>query len=229
MMIFSVRRKAWCAFVVACSSVVLAGSLAARSQTAKPAVNAAVNANAQGWQPLFDGKTLTNWEPTKFTAEGPVTVEDGRIILSTGRSITGITWAGPELPKTNYELALQAMRVEGSDFFAGITFPVADSFCSLILGGWGGSVVGLSSINGMDASENDTSQSVTFENGRWYNVRIRVTPEKIESWLDDRQIITQELKGNKVDIRLEVELSKPLGIASWKTKAALRDIRLRRL
>jgi hypothetical protein len=37
------------------------------------------------------------------------------------------------------------------------------------------------------------------------------------------------LKGNKVDIRLEVELSKPLGIASWKTKAALRDIRLRRL
>jgi hypothetical protein len=229
MMIFNVRRKAWSAFVVTCSSLVLAGSLAARPQTAKPAVNTGVNANAQGWQPLFDGKTLTNWEPTKFTAEGPVTVEDGRIILSTGRSITGITWAGPELPKTNYELALQAMRVEGSDFFAGITFPVADSFCSLILGGWGGSVVGLSSINGMDASENDTSQSVTFENGRWYNVRIRVTPEKIESWLDDRQIITQELKGNKVDIRLEVELSKPLGIASWKTKAALRDIRLRRL
>jgi hypothetical protein len=223
MMILSVRRKAWGALVVACSSVVLVGSLAARPQTAKPA------ADAQGWQPLFDGKTLTNWEPTKFTAEGPVTVEDGRIILSTGRNITGITWAGPELPKTNYELALQAMRVEGSDFFAGITFPVADSFCSLILGGWGGSVVGLSSINGMDASENDTSQSVTFENGRWYNVRIRVTPGKIESWLDDRQIITQGLKGNKVDIRLEVELSKPLGIASWKTKAALRDIRLRRL
>jgi hypothetical protein len=231
MMILTARRNAWCALVVAYASIVLAGSLGARPQTAKPAPagERASIANDQGWQPLFDGKTLTNWEPTKFTAEGPVTVEDGRIILSTGRSITGITWAGPELPKTNYELALQAMRVEGSDFFAGITFPVADSFCSLILGGWGGSVVGLSSINGMDASENDTSQSVTFENGRWYNVRIRVTPEKIESWLDDRQIINQELKDNKIDIRLEVELSKPLGIASWKTKAALRDIRLRRL
>lgn len=230
MVILIAPRKAWCAFVASCSLVVLAGSLAATAQTAKPAPagGRASMANDQGWQPLFDGKTLTNWQATKFTAEGPVTVEDGRIILSTGRSITGITWAGPELPKTNYELALQAMRVEGSDFFAGVTFPVADSFCSLILGGWGGSTVGLSSINGMDASENDTSQSVTFENGRWYNVRIRVTPEKIESWLDDRQIITQELKGNKIDIRLEVELSKPLGIASWKTKAALRDIRLRR-
>jgi Domain of Unknown Function (DUF1080) len=182
-----------------------------------------------GWQPLFDGKTLADWEATKFVAEGPVRVEDGRIILEPGRNITGINWTGSALPTTNYELALQAMRVEGSDFFAGITFPVDESFCSLILGGWGGSVVGLSSINGMDASENDTSQSVEFENGRWYAVRIRVTPAKIEAWLDDRQIITQELKEHKIDTRLEMELSKPLGIASYKTRAALRDIRLKRL
>jgi hypothetical protein len=182
-----------------------------------------------GWQPLFDGKTLTNWQPAKLTAQGAVKVDDGRIVLETGRSMTGITWAGPALPTTNYEIALQAMRVEGSDFFAGVTFPVDDSFCSLILGGWGGSVVGLSSINGMDASENDTSQSVEFQNGRWYSARIRVTPAKIEAWLDDKPIISQDLKGNKIDIRLEMELSKPLGIASWKTKSALRDIRLKKL
>jgi hypothetical protein len=143
--------------------------------------------------------------------------------------MTGITWAGATLPTTNYEIALEAMRVEGRDFFAGVTFPVDGSSCSLILGGWGGSVVGLSSINGQDASQNDTSQSIEFENGRWYTVRLRVTPAKIEAWLDDRQIITQDLKGNKIDIRLEMDLSKPLGVASWKTKSALRDIRLRRL
>jgi hypothetical protein len=194
---------------------------AARPQTAKPADG--------GWQPLFDGKTMTGWQTSKFSAEGSVRVEDGRMVLDIGKSMTGITWAGEALPATNYEIALQAMRVEGRDFFAGVTFPVDGSFCSLILGGWGGSVVGLSSINGRDASENDTSQSVEFQNGRWYSVRIRVTPEKIEAWLDDRQIITQDLKGNKVDIRIEMELSKPLGVASWKTKAALRDIRLRRL
>lgn len=119
-----------------------------------------------GWQPLFDGKTLANWQTTKFAGDGGVTVENGQIILGTGRPLTGITWAGAELPTTNYEVALEAMRVEGRDFFAGVTFPVADSFCSLILGGWGGTVIGLSSINGMDASENETSQSMEFESGR---------------------------------------------------------------
>jgi hypothetical protein len=187
------------------------------------------SASDQLWRPIFDGKTLTNWQATKFTGEGAVRVENGQIILEAGRSLTGITWIGPELPTTNYEIALQAMRVEGSDFFAGVTFPVADSFCSLILGGWGGTVVGLSSINGMDASENETSQSVQFESGRWYSIRIRVSPATIEAWLDERQIISQSLKGNKIGTRFEVDLSRPLGVASWQTKAALRDLRLRRL
>ena len=179
--------------------------------------------------PLFDGKTLTNWQPSKFYGQGPVTVENGDIILAAGKDLTGITWSGSALPTTNYELTLQARRLEGRDFFAGVTFPVGASFCSLILGGWGGSIVGLSSINGIDASENTTSQSIDFELQKWYDVRIRVTPEKIDSWLDGKHIIEQDLKGNQISVRIEVEPSQPLGIASWRTKAGIRQIRLRRL
>ena len=89
------------------ASLLAVGALAAaaRPQTAKPA--------DAGWQPLFDGKTLTSWQPSKFSAEGAVKVEDERIVLDTGKSMTGITWAGATLPTTNYEIALQAMRVEG--------------------------------------------------------------------------------------------------------------------
>jgi hypothetical protein len=206
---------------------VLAGALLLLP--AAPARAQAGGTGEPGWQPLFDGKTLTNWKPTKFIGEGAVKVENGQIVMEPGNDLTGITWAGPELPATSYELALQAMRVEGSDFFAGVTFPVGDSACSLILGGWGGSVVGLSSINGMDASENETSQSMEFESGRWYSIRIRVTPAGIQAWLDDRQIVDVSLKGNSVDTRIEVEPSRPLGVAAWRTKSALRDIRLRRL
>ena len=207
--------------VLALLIVTTAACTPAFSQSAKPAPAAG--------EPLFDGKTLGSWRPSKFFGQGTVTIEDRAIILGSGKDLTGVTWAGPALPTTNYELTLQARRLEGRDFFAGITFPVGDSFCSLILGGWGGEIVGLSSINGMDASENATSQSIAFELQRWYTVRIRVTPAKIESWLDDRQIIDQELKGNTFGVRIEVEPSQPLGIASWRTKAALRDIRLRKL
>jgi len=182
-----------------------------------------------GWQALFDGKALGSWQASKFGGDGSVRVENGQIILDTGKPFTGITWAGSDLPKTNYEIALQAMRVEGRDFFAGITFPVGDSFCSLILGGWGGTVIGLSSVNGEDASQNQTSQSMDFEQGRWYNVRIRVTDATIETWLDDRQIIKQDLQGNKITIRMEMEPSLSLGIASYRTKSALRDLRMRKL
>src|SRR5688572_9521523 len=182
------------------------------------------------WQPLFDGKTLNNWQRTKFGGEGAVTVEDGQIVLEMGGAdLTGITWTGAALPKTTYELALQAMRLDGNAFFAGITFPVADSFCSLILGGWAGTVVGLSSIDGMDASENETSQSIRFDDRRWYDVRIRVTPARIQAWLDQKQIIDQDITGKKIDTRVEVELSQPLGVAAWRTKSAVRNIRLRRL
>jgi hypothetical protein len=196
-----------------------AGILGDRHEARKP--------RQSEWQPLFDGKTLNNWQPTKFGGEGAVRVEDGQIILEMGGAdLTGITWTGPQLPKTNYELALQAMRLDGHDFFAGITFPVADSFCSLILGGWAGTV---SSIDGMDASENETSQSIAFDDRRWYDVRIRVTPEKIQAWLDERKIIDQDITGKKIDTRAEVDLSQPLGVAAWRTRSAVRNIRLRRL
>ena len=37
----------------------------------------------------------------------------------------------------DYELRLEAKRVEGGDFFCGLTFPVGKEYCTLILGGWG--------------------------------------------------------------------------------------------
>ena len=212
-------RKSRSLSLVFTAAILVAGSGTALSQ-AQP---------SPAGEPLFDGKTLTNWQPSKFHGQGAVTIETGDIILAAGKDLTGITWSGPALPTTNYELTLQARRLEGRDFFAGVTFPVGDSFCSLILGGWGGTVVGLSSIDGIDASENSTSQSIDFELQRWYRVRIRVTPEKIESWLDDKQIIDLPLKNRQISVRIEVEPSQPLGIASWRTKGALRDIRLRRL
>jgi len=106
---------------------------------------------------------------------------------------------------------------------------VKDSHCSLILGGWGGGVVGLSSLDGMDASSNETTQYIEFQNNRWYHVRVRVTPKRIKAWLDGKKIVDVNIENREVDIRIEMEECLPFGIATWSTTGAIRNIRLRKL
>jgi len=118
------------------------------------------------------------------------------------------------------------MRVDGTDFFCGMTFPVGKDPCTLIVGGWGGTVVGLSSINGMDASENETTTLMQFEKNRWYNIRLKVADGKILVLIDDEVAVDFAIGDNMISIRPEVELSKPFGICSWHTTAALRKIKL---
>lgn len=177
---------------------------------------------------LFDGKTLTGWKAAAFGGEGKVLVKDGTIVMERGDSMTGIVWTGKP-PRTNFEVALEGMRLEGSDFFCTTTFPVGKEYCSLVMGGWGGTVVGLSNVNHYDASDNPTSTFEPFKDNTWYRVRIRVSDAKIEAWIDDKQVVKQVRKGNTFGIRSEVDLCCPLGISTWCTKGAVRNIRLREL
>jgi len=177
---------------------------------------------------LFDGKTLGKWAITDFGGQGNVYVKEGSIFLEMGNDMTGINWTGPVV-RMNYEISLEAKRVTGSDFFCGLTFPVGDNPCSLILGGWGGEVCGLSNLDYYDAANNETTRIISFEQGRWYYVRLRVTPNKIEAWVDDEKIVDVVTTDRKVDIRPEVDLSQPLGIATWQTAGAVRNIHLQTL
>jgi hypothetical protein len=180
-----------------------------------------------GWQELFNGGTLSGWRVSEFAAGGDVAVRDGVIHLGMGYGCTGITYDG-DVPRDNYEVELEGQRVSGSDFWCGLTFPVDDDCLTLILGGWGGSLVGLSCLDHEDASENETSRIVSFDDGRWYQVRIRVAGDRVRVWLDGRELIDVSVTGRKLEIRPEVEPSVPLGIATWETHGAIRWIRLRR-
>jgi hypothetical protein len=189
---------------------------------------ASAPADSLGWNYLFDGETLDGWEITNFGPQGPVYVSGGSIILEMGDGTTGIT-IKKKFPTMNYEVELEARKISGNDFFCGMTFPVEESFCSLIVGGWSGPVVGLSSIDDLDASENETQVLKKFEHDRWYKIRLKVTPGKIEAWIDEEQVVNFETAGRRLSIRPEVGLSRPFGIASWRTTAALRDIKVRDL
>ena len=214
------RINGFCSIVL----VILLPGCSGSGSKAKPVLSETVD-EVKDSTLLFDGETLNGWEVTNFGPQGPVYVSGGAIILGMGDGCTGITWK-KDFPTDNYRITLEAKRVEGIDFFCGITFPVGDSPCSFIVGGWAGSVVGLSSINKMDASENETTTLMNFEKGRWYNICLAVHNDTIKASIDDKVVVDFVIGSNELSIRPEVELSRPFGIASWQTTAAIRNIRV---
>jgi hypothetical protein len=200
--------------------------------TQPAAANAAATATAKAqpqWQNLFDGKTMGKWKVAEFGGHGEVRVEDGKLILPAGEGVTGVAWDGDPPLKMDYELSVEAQRVDGHDFFCTITFPVDKASASLVCGGWGGGVCGISSLNGMDASENETTKYRSFDTGKWYTLSLRVTQDSIRAWVDDDPIVDVATKGKEISTRPDIDECKPLGLASWRTTGAIRSVKIRPL
>ena len=189
-----------------------------------------------GWLPLFDGESLAGWSLPVYGGDGEVDVQEGNIVIGRGALMTGIRYE-KEFPKVNYEIQYEARRVQGYDFFASCTFPVKESFCTFINGGWGGGTTGLSSIDGYDASENPSSLYYNYLDNIWYRFRIRVTDDiiqvwitpqdKEENWGEEQSIIELRLEGKTISTRLEVDKYKPLAFTTWVTEGHLRNIKYR--
>ena len=211
------------------TAALLNGCCTKMPDTGKPASTS--KPDKDGWISLFDGKTLGQWAETDFSGKGEVSVDKkGNLVIGMGIELTGVHWTGKDYPKLNYEINLDAKRTQGSDFFCALTFPYGESNASLILGGWGGALIGISSIDDFDASENETGDVYVFEENHWYKIKLRVTKEKLEAWVDDKQIVDLEIENRKISMRTgEIELSAPLGIATYSTTGVIRNIRLRKL
>lgn len=189
---------------------------------------AAGEAAPMPWQSLFDGTALGAWATTEFGGEGEVAVRDVRLQLGLGNPLTGATWRGP-LPHGDYELELLARRELGNDFFCGLTFPVGAGHLTLVLGGWGGSVCGLSSLDGLDASRNATRTLRHFAAGRDYRIHLTVRTDRIAVLVDGEPLLAIDPRRHALSLRPEVELSRPLGLASFATAASFAELRWRPL
>ena len=191
------------------------------------AVAATLAAQTPEYKTLFDGKSLEGWREAAYKGHAGIHVTDGAIVLEPGSPMTGATWTG-SFPTANYELRFEAARQQGNDFFASVTFPVGDSFCTWVTGGWGGDIVGLSSLDGWDAADNETRNYFTFETSRWYRFRLQVAGDRIQAWIDDKQVVNVDIAGRRVGLRFEdMKMSAPLGFASYLTKGAVRKIEYR--
>lgn len=180
---------------------------------------------------LLNGEDLGDWEITQFGGEGEVFIdEEKNLEFGFGAVMTGVNWKGEVPALTNYEISFDAMKLDGYDFFCALTFPVKDSHATYVLGGWGGGVVGISSVDDLNASENETMNIEGFENDRWYRIKVRVTDDRLEAWLDDDQMVDLSLKNKKISLLPgDIELSVPIGLASFQTRSQFRNIVWRNL
>lgn len=179
---------------------------------------------------LFNGTSLDNWSKTDYAGKGEIFIDNNQtLVMEMGATLSGIHWTGDDLPVENYEIGLQARRTMGSDFFCGLTFPYKDSHATLILGGWGGSLIGISSIDDFDASENETGDAYIFEEKEWYNIRLEVMETKLKVFINGETVIDADVAGKKVAMRVgEIEMSVPLGITTYGTTGEFKNIVLRK-
>ncbi len=203
---------------------VLAGCGRSVQEVAEPA----------SWE-LLSPVHAAGWRSAGIPEQGAAVVREGEIHLEAGLPMTGIAfagWAAAGLPGTGYAVEYEAMRVDGEDIFGMLTFPVAShgAHATFVLGGWGGTLTGISSIDFADASENSTRGEQRFANGRWYHVRLEVRPDDLRAWVDGRIVVNAGIKGRKVGLRPGfIDHCLPFGFASWNTEARIRAVRVEKL
>ncbi|MCB1093953.1 MAG: hypothetical protein KDN22_00055 [Verrucomicrobiae bacterium] len=178
---------------------------------------------SQHWQVV---KTIAGNAGVEFT-------EDGVCRILDGEPISAIRYEGPwELPVTNYEIVYEARRVDGPDFFAALTFPVNSlgSCATFVPGGWGGSVTGISCIDDIDASANETTSTYTYPAGEWFTFRIEVRPDVLKVWNGSAIIVKAPLAGKKISLRHgDIEECAPFGLSTYMTVGEVRKIVIRSL
>ncbi|MBM4042403.1 MAG: DUF1080 domain-containing protein, partial [Planctomycetes bacterium] len=185
------------------------------------------------WVSLFDGRTLEGWkvaDGSVFEGHGTVTVEDGLILLGEGKTFTGGAWTKP-FPRTGYEVAMQVQRFKGREAgLCNIVLPVGKSGCILSVGGFGGAIVGLTFVDGQTAEKNVTRRRMAFDQERWYDIRLRVTTDKVEAWVGDEQVVDLPLAEHELKLPGGYGALEPFGVYAERSgRTALRNIRLLRL
>ena len=180
------------------------------------------------WVSLVDATRIKHWKFIDFGGREAFEVKSGELTVEAGYPLAGFVYSG-EFPKDHYELELEAQKVSGTDFFCLVTFPVKDEFCSFVVGGWGGTVSGISCVDQVDASENETKTVKKFEYDRWYKIRIQVTPKRLRCWIDNAPAVDLPLEGVKLSLRTDVDNTKPLSICSFETISRWKNIRLKSL
>ncbi len=182
------------------------------------------------WQDLFDGKTLDGWQAAGDEAtRGEVRLESGQIILNPGSPKTTVAWTS-EFPARDYEVEVEAMRVEGRDAFCTIGLPLGEEQAQVAVG-WGpiGRDSFMISVNAKDGSASAdavTEKRMQLKSGQWYRINVKVDDERVVVLVDGEPVLDVPRSDDTFPKRQD---GNRFNITSYDTKAAIRKVRLRSL
>lgn len=177
---------------------------------------------------LLDATNSNEWVTGAYGEDLEYRRTDEGIVIPQGIPLAGLVYRGTP-PDGAFELEVRARREYGGDFFLGVTFPVGEEHLTLVLGGWGGAVCGLSCVDGLDASEGTTRTLRSFPNGKYFDVRIEMTGARVDAFIDGEHLLGQALEGRRLSLRPEVLPSAPLGLSSFATCTTVQRVRWRPL
>ena len=106
---------------------------------------------------------------------------------------------------------------------------MGDEYITFVNGGWAGAIVGLSNVDGHDASENATMFYHVFKDDRWYEFRVRVRTDRVRVWIDGRLVISQDRPGHTLVLRSGSSPTKPLALFAWQSRSEIKAVTLRSL
>jgi hypothetical protein len=222
--------------VAVCSFAVLS------ADEARPAAHAWTVADWSDWklqETAPEGKMeilreIANAKPAKGAEPpGEEAVKAGVLVMGHSELLSVVRYEGRQpLPVDDYEISWEGLRVDGSDFFAALTFPVGnkETCATFVAGGWGGWTIGVSCIDGLFANENESTRSMAFAEGQWYVFTLQVNKHAIRALIDGEESFHVSLKGKTIAMHpSEVRKCVPLGFASFNTRGAVRNVRIRPL
>ncbi len=152
----------------------------------------AAEQNTDGWQSLFDGKTLNGWRPSEN--KGTFTVRDGMIIANGARSHLFYTGPIENADFKNFELKADVMTEPGAN--SGIYFHTEYQET-----GW--------PDKGYEVQVNNTHSDWRKTGGLYGIVDIRESPAKDNQWFTEHIIVQDKHIIVKVDGKTTVDYTEP--------------------
>lgn len=164
---------------------------------------------------------------TRDTVVGTWKLTDGVLICEQER---GSRINIPYAPGDSYEVSLVWTRFTGQDSLA-LFLPTKVGRVTLDIDGWRQHLGGVQDLNGQSMLAHGRHFPFTMENGRAYNILVKVTPERISLWLDHEMMLYWSLEGKTGSLNDLWKMSGEsyLGLGSWQSRAQFEQFKVRRL